>query len=479
MYSDSGADHGGESVDEPTGEQIESNGKMPAVQNEVRTHSVAISLTDLPGEILLKILQFVPQLQLATLVASVNRRLRDVALDPRLWMTVDFTSFGNWTLPSPASFRRFLRRCPYLRALRVNSPAFDYEVLLDTRKYCPDLICLDLSANCDLDAQEIKDAVLTRDSSGKLWDLQELCLQGVTNFSADFFRPKTDDNMPDVLQTITNIQTLDLSYNDYLSENFIDYILPCCRKLEKIRLGEVRHVTSIGVAKLLECINSTLTELTLDGEQLRDAALRSIGNAHELRMLHISFCDELTDDGLMCLRPLGKLQSLQLRKGSAFTNECILKLFALCPNGTGPFPELSVLDLTECAGLLDSGIIEIGSGCAELKVLLVAWCWELTDYAFCHLTDSCRKLLKLDLTGVKRLRGEWIRLLPQILPKLRVLILRDVNNVSDIILQKVAEDLDDCIVIDYYGSSMTPLGGSDLSWRTSGSVSIDGMILTY
>lgn len=126
--------------------------------------------------------------------------------------------------------------------------------------------------------------------------------------------------------------------------------------------------------------------------------------------------------------------------------------------------------LTTCTGLQC-----IAAGALRLRILSCAWCWELTDEALEVVFEACRGLLKLDLTGVKRLGGSSIAKIPQHLPHLRVLILRDVNNVADALLCELTETLRTIVVINYYGQSV----GEDMAWGATGEVFEDGFRLTF
>ena len=138
---------------------------------------------------------------------------------------------------------------------------------------------------------------------------------------------------------------------------------------------------------------STLVELHLDGEQLTDISVTSVGEyCHLLRVLDISFCDLLTDATLMALRNLRQLRRLRLKRGTSFSARGLKRLFEPLPESRGrrggkglsgdgsndcensPFPDIETLMLPECSHLDNDGLGMIVEACGDtITHLNLSW----------------------------------------------------------------------------------------------------------
>ena len=89
-----------------------------------------------------------------------------------------------------------------------------------------------------------------------------------------------------------------------------------------------------------------------------------------------------------------------------------------------------------------------------------------------------RGLLLANFTGVKRLSDGPLKKVTTQLPDLRVFVAKSANHVSDELLAHINDELQDCVVINYYGDRVGADEGS--SWGATGCiVSKDGFMLEY
>lgn len=93
-----------------------------------------------------------------------------------------------------------------------------------------------------------------------------------------------------------------------------------------------------------------------------------------------------------------------------------------------------------------------------LETLKIPWCWHLTDASILVVAQHCRRLRLLDLTGVKLVSDAALEPLDSLLPRLRILSVKQCNRVTDravAALQRRTRgraDTNALVVINYYGS---------------------------
>jgi hypothetical protein len=215
---------------------------------------------------------------------------------------------------------------------------------------------------------------------------------------------------------------------------------------------------------------------------LDDAAFETIGaSATLLGTFRVSFCENLSDSALLALAPLTKLRHFQLRKGQGFTDPAFVALFSAPTFGS----KLQVLDLSECSQLADSGLSCIATRCSELVSIATSWCWKISDVGFASIVCNCPLLAKVDVTGVKGLKGSPVLSIPELLPNLRILCVKEVNRIQDEELTAVLDAMPQLTVIGFYGESLREelREGDDNTfdtWYATGHVILDnGLVLDF
>ncbi|CAA6655727.1 unnamed protein product [Spirodela intermedia] len=95
------------------------------------------------------------------------------------------------------------------------------------------------------------------------------------------------------------------------------------------------------------------------------------------------------------------------------------------------FWRLVSLDLKNCKGISDAGIIALGNGLPSLQVLDVSGCRKLTDTGLIVVSQSCSKLRGLHLSGCKLVTDGLLQALSRNCPELEDLGLSGCHNITD------------------------------------------------
>lgn len=368
-------------------------------------------------------------------------------------------------LPSGHALLRLARRAAgALRTLRVhNEPWMDPDLTLAVIEACPRIRALDLMY-CPVTSAVIGEALRTL-------DLRELRVGAVHDLESHFFGHVDSENL-------ASLETVSLQHCEMLADESVTTLAESCKRLSGLDLDGVRLLSMVGIRALSDYGHlHNLVSLSLDGEDLDDVAFLTVGEAAlQLRTLHVSFCEGLTDVGLAALAPLVHLQDLRLRKGTGFTDKAFVNLFTSPEFGA----ELRVLDFSECSGLADTGFGSIALRARNLVSITSAWCWELTDVGLGALFCNCAELVKVDVTGVKRLEGGPVLSIPDLLPKLRILSVKEVNKIKDDELHAVLTSMPQLTIIGFYGESLREVDTSDDGWYMAGKIVLDdGLVLDY
>jgi serine/threonine protein kinase len=202
------------------------------------------------------------------------------------------------------------------------------------------------------------------------------------------------------LTRLVQLRALDLSNCITLTDQSLAF-LDNHVDLQRLSLAGCQNLTDAGFVHLAHL--SELKILDLSGcAGLRDAALANVSNLQGLRELNLSGCGWLTDAGLVHLKDL-KLKRLCL--GSTWPSRMNPWLGPLYH-----FPDLEHLDLSGC---------------------------DLAHGALVHVRQM-ERLQDLDLTGCKGLTDQRLAPLLDKLTGLRVLLLRDCNELTDHTLTRLS-----------------------------------------
>ncbi|EQC27731.1 hypothetical protein SDRG_14482 [Saprolegnia diclina VS20] len=190
-------------------------------------------------------------------------------------------------------------------------------------------------------------------------------------------------------------------------------VLADCKGLSDTAIAYLHHrarsLVSLDVSGCLLATDQMLKYTTFDIFNGTD-----VGS--HLRVLDLSFCMQLSSEGLRYIRDRCKhLVTLFLTGCVCVNDDAIIALLRACPRlsrlGLGYCRDVTdavlfaiadtlwvqVLSLTRCGKITDAGVTALATQCNGLAALTVASCKRLTDASMAALLEHCPKLLELDV----------------------------------------------------------------------------------
>eukprot|EP00118_Oscarella_pearsei_P023614 m.284402 g.284402 ORF g.284402 m.284402 type:complete len:310 (+) comp40679_c0_seq34:157-1086(+) len=145
-----------------------------------------------------------------------------------------------------------------------------------------------------------------------------------------------------------SLKSLNLSHCTQVDEEALVDLIHCQPCLTSLNIDGIPWTSMVTCDALKD---HRLLALHLDGAEMEDDCLECVCYSQALTNFSVSFCDEMTDKGLLYLKGLKCLRSLRLKKGFKFTPYGLSSLFE---SWTGQAGALMVsLNLTECTGVKD------------------------------------------------------------------------------------------------------------------------------
>ncbi|KAL3880063.1 hypothetical protein ACJMK2_032334 [Sinanodonta woodiana] len=398
---------------------------------EVNQASCDDIINILPQEILLKIFSYLTPIELCLHVAPVSKAWYRCAYDPVLWKHLDFRH--NPSISS-VDLCWILRRTPHLRSLVIPGRTSSLGEVCVISECCKELEHLNIGFWTNLSGSFLK-CFLQNCSN-----LQSLNIEGCGNIQ--------ESNCVKVLAAFKKLHILNVSHCTLLDEE-LEYLSKKLNCITSLNIDGIPWITGLGVKKLLQFHKDNLVHLYLDGAEMTDDDMELVLQCPKLQTLTISFCDLLSDLTLMHIQNIqyGCLGKFMLRKGLNFSDKALRDMFL-----TSSLSKLYHLDLSECSQLRDDGVLQIGKCCGKsLHHLALCWCWAITDTGLIHIVDHCGNLEYLDLLGIDKVIGVCLHRIPDEMPRLTYLNLRQCNKIDDDLIVEIIRQKPDLTVINYYG----------------------------
>ncbi|KAK3610121.1 hypothetical protein CHS0354_039901 [Potamilus streckersoni] len=371
----------------------------------------------LPQEILLKIFSYLTPKELCLHVAPVSKAWYRYAYDPVLWKHLDFRHNASI---SSVDLCWILRRTPHLKSLVIPGRTSSLGEVCVISESCKELEHLNIGFWTNLSGSFLKCFLQN------CLNLQSLNIEGCGNIQ--------DSNCVKVLAAFKKLHMLNVSHCTLLDKE-LEYLAKKLNCITSLNIDGIPWITGIGIKKLLQLHKDNLVDLYLDGAEMTDQDMELVLKCPKLQTLTISFCDLLTDLTLQHLQNIqyGCLGKLMLRKGLNFSDQALRDMFL-----TSSLSKLYHLDLSECSQLRDDGLLQIGKCCGKsLHHLALCWCWAITDTGLIHIVDHCGNLEYLDLLGIDKVIGICLHRIPDEMPRLTYLNLRQCNKIDDDLIVEI------------------------------------------
>lgn len=398
-----------------------------------------LHINDLPVEILRYIMSFFTQSELLLTVAPVCQLWCQLAYDPVRWQTLSF-DLSNESITSD-TLQNCFERFPLLRCLEIIGGRYSHFLLspADIRccaMYCDKVVDLQLRFISSLDLE------MTIELVQKFPQLETLNVEGCEQL---------DHKCVVHLCELSHLYKLNISHCSQLMDKTLAVIASSVLPLQALNIDGLNRISDRAVVNFLHNYGSRLQELHLDGEELTDASIDAVCGCSVLRCLKISFSGQLTDNCLSSLKKMSSLRELGIRKGSQLTSNGLNDFFE-----RSSLKELTYLDLSECSNLTNDAVQALCRCCgSNLCHLALSWCWYVTEAGLCSIVNTCKNLKYLDIIGLHMLTGECLERVPELVPHLTFLDLRQCNCIQDSVVEALVRCKRDLTAIDYYGDKFS------------------------
>lgn len=345
-----------------------------------------IYLTDLPFEILLRILSYL-DLKSLFRVGHVSRTFYDISRHPLLYAEISLKPY--WDVASSELLCTLARRATMLRKLDLswcggfgNVSPTEFKKFLTQRG--DNLTHLRLNSCKFLNASCIENVGIVCDN------LIELSLRNcateppLLNFSC--------------LANLKNLERLDL-FQTYFETELLLSMLEGNRKLKHLNLAFCGvSVNMDNVAAHLATYNTQLISLDLwKAHFLSSRGLQSLARLHQLEELDLGWCmrEASLGDGLFqLLSNCPKLKKLFLSAVRGTTERDLMHIAALGKN-------LEQLDLMGILNITHERVYDILVNCPKLQLLDLSFCDNIMDRDFDLLAEWSRQF-KVDIKSSRR-----------------------------------------------------------------------------
>ncbi|CAD5122721.1 DgyrCDS11127 [Dimorphilus gyrociliatus] len=379
-------------------------------------------LDSLPEEILLYLLSYLKKKDLCNM-SLVNWRFNSLCFDGSLWECVSLSprisdetalklskKFQNvkcLELSNAGQILGFIKNCSCITNISLTfCEQLQSSIMQSIVKAWPKLRQMNIEG-----CKEV--CVSTCQHIGSLSYLKSLNMRGCEWV--------TEESMINMCRKLKDLQSLDVNGIPWLQNNFIE---------------DVFHTHG-----------KSLQYLSIDGSEVTDEPFQRLPMIKMLQQLHISFCENVTDNLLIYISDTASLRNLSLRKGRNFTEIGLNKFL-----NSLVVKQLVELDLSECVYVTDKTICHlVETNNSTLKRLILKWCWNITEEGLSKIVDKSASLEKLELTGVDQPSGACLVNIPLKMKNLCFLDLACCSGIDDKVIERILLFMPNLIVLDYYG----------------------------
>lgn len=186
-----------------------------------------------------------------------------------------------------------------------------------------------------------------------------------------------------------------------------------------------KHTSELNVQQLIALSKSCghlVKKLDLKHlKDLTDEQLTSLIKAYpNLQVLNLSFCKQISDEGLASLAQLQNLQTLNLSMCNKITDQGLAYLAQL--------KNLQILNLAACTQITDQGLVSL-TQLQKLKTLGLSGCYRIKDQGLKSL-EQLQNLQTLTLTGCIQITDRGLAFLAQ-LKNLQALNLSNISRITE------------------------------------------------
>ncbi|KAJ9185957.1 hypothetical protein P3X46_005525 [Hevea brasiliensis] len=219
------------------------------------------------------------------------------------------------------------------------------------------------------------------------------------------------------------LKHLDVSYLKVTSESLRS--IASLPKLEVLAMVACPLVDDFGL-QFLENACPLLQEIDVSRcDCLSSSSLISVIRGHSgLRQISAAYCfSELSPAVLHYLKDLKNMSTIIIN-GACVSDTVFMTMSRYCRS-------LAEIGLSKCIGVTNMGIIQLVSGCINLKILSLICCHSITDAAISAIADSCRNLVCLKLESCNMITEKGVEQLGSHCSLLEELDVTDCSGIND------------------------------------------------
>ncbi|PWZ25934.1 F-box/LRR-repeat protein 3 [Zea mays] len=357
--------------------------------------------------------------EMAALAAAAG--LRELVMDKCLGVTD--VGLAKVAVGCPGLQRLSLKWCREISDIGVDLLA----------KKCPQLRSLDISY-----------LKVTNESLRSLSTLEKL--EDIAMVSCLF----VDDDGLQMLSMCSSLQSIDVARCHHVSSLGLASLMDGQRSLRKINVAHSLHEIETCVLSKLSTVGETLTVLRLDGLEIFASNLQAIGSTcKNLVEIGLSKCNGVTDDGIVSLVARCRdLRTIDVTCCHLLTNAALAAIAENCRKieclrlESCPFvsekglesiatlcSDLKEIDLTDCR-INDAALRQLAS-CSELLVLKLGLCSSISDEGLVYISSNCGKLVELDLYRCSAVTDDGLAAVASGCKKMRMLNLCYCTQITD------------------------------------------------
>ncbi|PPJ56065.1 hypothetical protein CBER1_02122 [Cercospora berteroae] len=265
-----------------------------------------------------------------------------------------------------ASIMAIAKNCRHLKRLKFNNCVQLTDKSIETvATYCAHLLEIDLYGLQNMESQSIT-ALLTRCPQ-----LREMRLAHCGQINDQAFLDIPYD--PDHPTTFDSLRILDLTDCAELGDKGVEKIIQTCPRLRNLILAKCRQITDRAVFAITK-LGKNLHYIHLGHcARITDASVEALAKAcNRIRYIDLACCSQLTDQSVMKLAGLPKLKRIGLVKCAGITDQSIWSLARGEVRNGKTIGNSSVLErvhLSYCTQLTLDGIHTLLNSCPKLTHL--------------------------------------------------------------------------------------------------------------
>jgi hypothetical protein len=371
---------------------------------------------DLPEEVVVNILRFIPSRALLTTVSLVNGELSRLVNESRLWHHIHFraTDSCKYIAAVLARFRNSVRS--------VTIQCRKFEVILKVgvligSQIAFEEVCFIVVGAFSEEEFDIHLVLQELGDSTKTLSFGEPCSSSLS------IRPMSDLPPGVRVQLKPRLLSLDLStVSDGLDDEMIKAIVASCPQLELLHIGHHgSSYTSVGIRSIADGLPNLVSVILVDSTHDNEACRYLLSKRPGLSALGLELRGILDVQTAVQISQMRDLQYLHIMRSCWIGSADHLK--AVFENAT--FGHLKSLRLMESRWVDKAVLKAIALACPKLEQLMLRWIVlaappSSLDDAIKLICESCPELRVFWTLGLPAVTGErWLDTVATLLPNIR------------------------------------------------------------